>query len=196
MHVPRQAPVTWRNRSFASQCAALDLSGRAAALMVQLSAGPGLFAALRRISARVLGRIHKARSTTQTPGAFERHTEELVALHVAGVPAHQLRLSAVALGVLVDDLGPTLASAAHVLEAIAVADQTEAAEQLAESRATTRADRQLTEGDLAEIEDRTRADIAADAEKLARCAALRRQLRASRGAAPSGVDRLHRGRVA
>lgn len=180
MHVTQHVPVTWRNRSLEALLAQLDLAGRAHTLYLQLTAGTDVFAALRRLPAVLRTRLLKARSATQTPSALQRHQEELAALHCCGVPAHQLRVTAVDLHLFISDLDPRPVTPELVLEAIAVSDATEAAEQLAESRATTRADRQLTEGDLEEIEHRTRADIAADSEKLARCAALRRQLRASR----------------
>ena len=196
MHVTQQVPVTWRHRTVVGLMAHLEVRARCVRVMTRLSDGAGIFARLATVARQVLTRIHKARSATQTPSALERHVEELTALQLAGQPAHVLRLSAVVLHEVITDLEARPGSTAAVLDAIATADQTEAAEQLAESRATTRADRQLTEGDLAEIEDRTRADIAADSEKLARCAALRRQLRASRGLAPITVHSLRRGRVA
>ena len=184
MHVTPHVPVTWRNRSLPHLLAALDLSGRCAHVMRGVSAGDGVFAALRRLSRPILARIHKARSVTQTPSALERHEEEIVALHLAGVPNHQLRLVAVDLHLLVDDLTSRPVTSADVLEAIAQSDRTEAAEQLAESKLTTRPDRAVIAPDVDGLIDATRADLAADSEKLSRLVALKRALAASRRPVP------------
>lgn len=183
MHVTQQLPVTWRNRTLDHLAARLELGSRARALYHALSSPAGVLAGLRRQGARILARIHKARSETQHASAAERHYEELVALSLAGTPRHTLRRAAVELALVIDDMDEREPSPALLLASIAASDATEAAEQLAESRLLTRADRALTEGDLAELEERKRADIAADAEVAAMSARLRRALRAARSAA-------------
>lgn len=182
MHVTQHLPVTWRNRpTLDALLARLDLPGRAYTIYLRLTAGAAVFAALRQLPAVLRTRLLRARAVGQTPSALQRHQEELAALHCCGVPAHQLRLTAVDLHLFVTDLTDLRSTEpVDVLAAIAASDRTEATEQLAESRLLTRGDRALTEGDLDALEEATRADIAADSEKLARCAALRRQLRASR----------------
>lgn len=181
MHVTQHAPVTWRNRTFAALVAELDLAGRAQRLYQHLTSGPALFARVKRITPRVLTRLHKGRAAGQSPSAIERTMEEITALAAAGEPAHALYVPAVTLRHLADDLSATRApSPAEVLEAIAISDDVEAAEQRAETQLLTRADRELTDAALAELEERTLISIAADHRKAALVARLRRELRQSR----------------
>lgn len=186
MRVMQHAPVTWRDRTFTALVAELDLSGRAQRLYHLLSDGAGVLARLRRIAPAVLTRIHKGRSaTTQAPSAMERTLEEIVALKCAGQPAHVLYTPSVALRQAVDEMtAQTVATEADVLEAIIVSDEVEAAEQRAETKLLTRADRALTDAELAELEERTLISISADHRKVTLVAQLRRQRRHTR---PSGV---------
>jgi hypothetical protein len=161
--------------------ARVGLRERAARLYRRLTNDPAALPALRAQGARILAMFWKGRSLTQTPSTFERMGEQVIALHIANRPAHELRLVAVELDAVVDDLtthGPV--AAAEVLHAVEVATMLESKANDAEALLVCRADRQLTEGDLARFIEANESEIAADREATARARRLLAQLRASR----------------
>ena len=192
-HVANSVPATWRGGTIPMLAARLELRARAVRLYRVLSDGPGILTRLRALGAKPLARFHKARSLTQSASAFERFGEDVLTLHAAGVPPHELRRAAVAVSQLVDDCDVRPSSPAVVLGALAVAQQAEAAEDVAEATLLCRADRHLTIGDLDRLIETREAEIAADQEVIAAASRLRRQMlaerhgSASRRPAPSSV---------
>lgn len=178
MRVAHTVPVTWRGRSITDVATRLQLEARVVRVYQRLT--EDLLPALRRQGARIRTRFHKARSRTQGPSAFYRFAEELIALHVAGAPAHRLRLAVVELGLIVDELDPRGASVEAMLAAIHAANAAGAEETTSESRLLTRADRAVTVADLDAFEEATTAKIAAANDQLVQVARLKRHLRMSR----------------
>jgi hypothetical protein len=161
--------------------ARIGLRARAARLYRRLTDAPEALPALRAQGARILAMFWKGRSLTQTPSTFERMGEQVIALHIANRPAHELRLVAVELDAVVDDLtiqGPV--AEADVLRAVATADLLESKANEAQTLLVCRADRQLTEGDLERFIETNDAEIAADREAGRAARRLLVQFRASR----------------
>lgn len=182
MRVAQPIPVTWRGRNLTTETTRLDLHARAVSTMRRVTDGSAdFFIRLRAISVGLVARIHKARSLTQTPSALERLWEEIVALRLAGVPDHQLRIVAVETQHLVDDLAShEIETPQAVLTAMLEANEAAAREQLAESMLTHRGDRAITIGDLDRLAEQTKANIAAQKHQLLKVTRLRRQLAISR----------------
>lgn len=182
MRVAQPIPATWRGRNLTTETTRLDLHARAVAAMRRATEGAtNMFEKMRSLSLGVLARIHKARSLTQTPSALERLWEELVALRLAGVPDHQLRIVAVETQHLIDDMASdTIETPQTVLTAMLEANEAAAREQLAESMLTHRADREVTIGDLDRLAEHTKANIAAQKHQLLKVTRLRRHLAISR----------------
>lgn len=178
MHVTPSLPATWRGRSIPEVAARLALEARTQRLYQRLT--EGVLPALRRQGARVLTRFHKARSATQTPSAFQRLAEELIALFLADQSTARIRLAVVELGRIVDELDPRGASVPALLAAIHAANAAGAAEATTESQLLTRADRGVTVADLDAFEEVTTQQIAAAHVQLHEVARLRRHLRMAR----------------
>lgn len=180
-HVAHPVPATWRGGTIPALSARVGLRERAVRLYQRLTAAPEALPALRAQGARILAMFWKGRSLTQSPSAFERMGEQLIALVIAKRPAHELRLVAVELDAVVDDLtthGPV--AEAEVLRAVEDAARLEARGNDAEAALLCRADRVLTEGDLERFIEANESEIAADREATARARRLLTQKRAAR----------------
>jgi hypothetical protein len=192
LHVAHPVPATWRGGTIQAIVARLQLRERVVRLYQRLTDGPGIKAAIRAtLGARWVGIVEKARSLTQTPSALDRVSEQVVAFHVVGIPAHELRQIPAALDGMIDEL--TIREAvreADVLHSIEVGVMLEAKGNEAEALLLCRADRQLTRGDAERLLEATESEIAADRDT---CAKLRRFLAQERAAA-QGMTVIRGGR--
>jgi hypothetical protein len=178
MHVAPSATPT--PRALAALLERLELRARSVRLYQRLSDGEGVLAGMRALGTRILARLWKARSATQTPAAFERLGEEAAALKVSGAKDHTLRLLAVEMHHLIDDMDPAPTTAEKVLDAIGTAQREESEENVAEAALLCRGDRALTETDLERLIEAKAEKVAADQHAIAQASKLRRQLRSAR----------------
>lgn len=182
MHVAHPVPATWRGGTIHAIAARLQLRERVVRLYQRLTDGPGIKAAIRdALGPRWVGIIEKARSLTQTPSALDRVSEQLVALHVVGVPAHELRQVGTTLDGVVDEL--TISAAVHsadVLHSIEVGMLIEAKENEAEALLLCRSDRALAPADLERLIEAKEAEVAADRDTIARARRFLAQARAAK----------------
>lgn len=178
MRVLQHAPGTWRARTIEA-APRLDLRKAAINTMRRISETAS-FEKLRRISRAIAVRVKKARSESQTPSALERLWEELTALKASGTSEGVLHEVCVATEqVITEDATPV--TPALVLASIDSANAAAAAEMLAESKITTRADRELPDADLEGLEVASRALVAKHKHQLTLVSKLRRQRAAERG---------------
>jgi hypothetical protein len=178
MRVLQHAPGTWRARTH-ERVPRLDLRKAATETMRRISESAS-FTKLREISRAIAVRVKKARSASQTPSALERLWDELVALKAAGASEGVLQEVCVATEqVITDDSTPV--TPALVLASIDSANAAATAEMLAESKLTTRIDRELPDADLEGLEVASRAAIAKTKHQLTLVSKLRRQRAAERG---------------
>lgn len=192
-HVPRSTPDTWLRRTVAGLSEAIALKDRCVALYAAFAGRSEVLAGLRRQGPRVLARFAKARSTTQSPSAAERVGEDMAAAKIGGASTPELLKVGVEFTAIAHALDDRPTSPALVLEAIHESDRAEAAEHLAESALLTDAGRQLSETRLEELEERTKASIAADLAKVDLAARLRRQLRMARRSAERALHPMRGG---
>jgi hypothetical protein len=179
-HVAHPVPATWRGGTIPATAARVQLRERAVALFHQLTSAPDIWLALRALGARFTAIVHKGRSLTQTPSCVERVGELIIGLHLAKRPAHELRSVGVWTDALVDELTVGPVTDADVLHAVEVAKMLEAKENEAEALLTCRADRALTEGDLARLIEAKASEVAADKDAIAKLQRLLAQKRATR----------------
>lgn len=187
LQVARPVPATWRSGTIQTVASRVGLHDRAAAWYQRASNGPGILARLRVLGKSIVVRFHKSRaqSESNTPSALERLGEDLIALKLAGVPAHQMRSVVVELEHFIEDLDSAPVEETAVLVALEHAHGAECAENLAEAKMLCRADRVLTQGDIDAVIDAKKAKVAADQHWIAAASKLRRQLRASRAGLPT-----------
>lgn len=191
LRVAHPVPATWRGGTIPMVSARVSLHERAVAWYQRVSNGAGVLERIRAIGAAVLVRFHKARSLTQTPSAFERLGEDVIAMQIAGVSPHQLRSVAVELHQLVEDLDAAPTDERTVMAALRTAQEAEANENLAEARLLCAPDPMHHDAHLDAVSVAKRAKVAADHHALTQVAKLRRQLRASR----LGITPLRGGRA-
>lgn len=177
MHVAASHPATWRGRTLTSRLTELRVRERAVTLY-RLIAPLDAMPRLRAFGARILARFHKARSATQTPSAYERLTEELVVLHLAGVEPTTLRRVSDDLRQLLWELDAGQpVDEARVLAAIEEAQRAARREAALDLRLCARPDRELRLHDIEAAIDATQADSAANDVKLQLLGALRADMR-------------------
>lgn len=180
LRVAHPVPATWRGGTIPMVSARVSLHERAVAWYQRVSSGAGVLDRLRALGAAVIARFHKARSLTQTPSAFERLGEDVIALQLAGVPAHHIRSVAVELHQFVEDLDAAPTDERTVLAALRTAQEAEAHENLAEARLLCAHDPMQHAAHLDAVSEAKRVKVAADHHALTQVEKLRRQLRAAR----------------
>lgn len=183
MRVAHTLPTTWRRRNLTEASRQLELHAMAVATVRRVTEGTEqVFDRLREVSSAILVRIHKARSETQAPSALERVWEEMIALHLAGVPSHQLRLYVIETLHLLETLeqqGEPV-TPQQVLAALHQANLAQMLEATAESQLLTAGDRGLSIGDVDRLVDATKSELAAKKVQLERLTQLQRQQRRER----------------
>lgn len=189
MRVAHATPATWRGKGPETLSLRHRIAERARGWYRAASEGEVL-TRLRELGARWLTRLHKARSETQGPSAFERLLEDIVVLRCAGAQAAALQQATVVIDRLLGDLDERPADAQAVLAAIEDSNLAEARTNAAETRLTCRPHRRLDEGDLNELLDHWQRELAAKSHALRIISAFRRDLRLQRASlalVPAGV---------